>query len=249
MTWMLTASGRVVDLLRPHGAVFSLSDIAHHLSQVNRYTGAARRPFSVAEHSLLVCEILERERGERDPSVLLAALMHDAHEAYTQDLSSPAKQAVGAAWGEFENRVQFAVLRHHGLITAYTAARERIRWADRTALATERAALLPPDGPEWGVMRTHTPVSWHDFDRFNAYDWVSWRDAFELRYQALVQARDIRAAEISASASIASGAAAIALCQRLVHPEDLGHAVSGEVRKLARQALEPQPQGDLVDEA
>jgi hypothetical protein len=240
MTWMLTASGTVVDLLRPQGAVFSISDIGHHLSQINRYTGAARRPFSVAEHSLLVCEILERERGERDPSVLLAALMHDAHEAYTQDLSSPAKRAVGAAWGEFENRVQFAVLKHHGLITAYTAARERIRWADRTALATERAALLPSGGPEWGVTRTHPPVTWHDFDRFSAYDWESWRDAFELRYQALVQARDIRAAEIAAPASLALGAAAITLCQRLVHPEDLGHAVSVEVRQLAKEALSGQ---------
>lgn len=68
MTWMLTASGMVVDLLRPQGAVFGISDIAHHLSQINRYTGAARRPLSVAEHSLLVCEILERERGECDPA-------------------------------------------------------------------------------------------------------------------------------------------------------------------------------------
>ena len=246
MTWMLTASGMVVDLLRPQGAVFSISDIAHHLSQINRYTGAARRPLSVAEHSLLVCEILERERGERDPSVLLAALMHDAHEAYTQDLSTPAKQAVGAAWGEFENRVQFAVLRHHGLITAYTAARERICWADRTALATERAALLPQDGPEWGVMRTHTPVSWQDFDRFSAYDWQRWRDAFELRYQALSQARDIKAAEIAASAATTSGEAALSLCRRLVHPEDLGHAVPAEVRLLARQALQEATAGEQL---
>lgn len=175
--------------------------------------------------------------------------MHDAHEAYTQDLSSPAKEAVGGAWREFENRVQFAVLRHHGLITAYTAAHERIRWADRTALATERAALLPPDGPEWDVMRTHTPVSWYDFDRFRAHDWGSWRDAFELRYQALMLARDIRAVEIATPASVAHGAAAIALCQRIVHPEDLGHAVTFEVRQLARQALEPQSQRTRVDEA
>ena len=104
--------------------------------------------------------------------------------------------------------------------------------------STRLRPLLPPDGPEWGVMRTHTPVAWHDFDRFSAYDWASWRDAFELRYQALVQARDIRAAEIAAPATIAPGAAAIALCQRLVHPEDLGHAVPAEVRHLARKALD-----------
>jgi hypothetical protein len=240
MTWLLTASGMVVDLLRPQGAVFSVGDIAHHLSQINRYTGAARRPLSVAEHSLLVCEILERERGERDPSVLLAALMHDAHEAYTQDLSAPAKQAVGEAWGEFENRVQFAVLRYHSLITPYTAARERIRWADRTACATERVALLPPDGPEWAVMQSHPPVPWADFTRYDAYDWQSWREAFELRYYALVQACDSRAAELSAPApqQACAAQAAIALCQRLTHPEDLGHAVPLEVRQLARGVLD-----------
>ena len=234
MTWMLTASGKVVDLLRPQGAVFSIADIAHHLSQINRYTGAARRPYSVAEHSLLVSDILERECGERDPCVLLAALMHDAHEAYTQDLSTPAKQAVGAAWGEFENRVQFSVLKHHRLITAYTAARERIRWADMAALATERAALLPDTGPEWAVMRSHRPIAWVRLDEGTAFGWEHWRDLFALRYEGLVQARELRAAELLASAP---GAAAIELCQRMLHPEDLGHAVSAEVRQLAKEAL------------
>ena len=234
MTWMLTASGMVVDLLRPQGAVFSISDIAHHLSQINRYTGAARRPFSVAEHSLLVCEILERERGERDPSVLLAALMHDAHEAYTQDLSTPAKAAIGSAWGEFENRVQLAVLKQHQLITAYTAARERIRWADMTAMATERATLLPENGPEWAVMQSHKPVAWARLTENSAFGWEHWRDLFALRYEGLVQARELRAAELLAPDS--SGAA-IALCRRMLHPDDLGHAVSIEVRQLAREAL------------
>lgn len=49
--------------------------------------------------------------GIRSPSVLLGALMHDAHEAYTADLSSPMKQVLGDAWADTEHRIQHSVQR------------------------------------------------------------------------------------------------------------------------------------------
>ena len=144
MTWMITATGATVDLRFVAHDTISLLDIAHHLAQINRFTGACIRPYSVAEHSLLVCDILEREGCVTDPSILQAALMHDAHEAYVSDLSSPLKQLLGEAWAIEELRVQSAVLRRFGLITSYSAARDAITWADLTALVTEKRDLLPP---------------------------------------------------------------------------------------------------------
>ena len=188
MTWMLTATGATIDLQFVHGADISLLDIAHHLAQINRYTGACSRPYSVAEHSLLVCDLLERHRLVTDPCVLLAALLHDAHEAYTTDLSQPMKQAVGEAWHNVEERVALAVRRRFDLLTAFTTGADLIKWADLTALSTERAQLLPPSGPVWAATVSHPPLDW-DFEERAGFTWQDWRDAFIERFAELNFAR------------------------------------------------------------
>ena len=197
MTWMLTATGVVVDLHFIAAADINLQDIAHHLAQINRYTGACSRPYSVAEHSLLVCEILERERGIRNPALLQAALMHDAHEAYTADLSSPMKQVVGEAWAMEEDRIAHHVRRRFALLTAFSAGGSLIHAADMTALATERAALLPASGPEWAVMRSHPPVAWWNFDQRAGFTWADWRQAFLDRFAELQYARSLASEDIA----------------------------------------------------
>jgi uncharacterized protein len=191
MTWMLTATGSQVDLRFMAHDTISLLDIAHHLAQLNRYTGACSRPYSVAEHSLLVVELLERSTT-LGPSALLAALLHDAHEAYTADLSTPMKQIVGPAWEMEEQRIQAAVLRRFGLQEAFARHHARIKWADLTALSTERAALLPDAGPLWPVTDTHPPVAWVDFAQRAAFTWLDWRQAFIDRFAELSYARQLQ---------------------------------------------------------
>jgi len=198
VTWMLTATGATVDLRFMAQDTISLPDIAHHLAKTDRYCGACSRHYSVAEHSLLVCDLLEHEYNERSPSVLMAALMHDAHEAYTGDVTSPMKQLLGDAWRGVEGRIQRDVLRRFGLVTAFTAARDRIQWADMTALATERAALLPDSGPEWPVMRTHTPAAWVDFAAQARFTWHDWRQAFLDRFAELQFARELQLQQLGA---------------------------------------------------
>lgn len=196
MTWLLTATGHSVDLRCIGVDDVRIEDIAHHLAQTNRYTGACKRPYSVAEHSLLVAELIERRQAIPSPSVLMAGLMHDAHEAYTQDLSAPMKQVIGAAWQNEERRIQRAVLKAFGLITPWAAARELIHWADMTALSTERVALLPPTGPEWPCVISFPPVDWVDFDSRAAFTWEDWRQAFLDRFAELQHARELQVADI-----------------------------------------------------
>ncbi len=64
MNWMLTASGTEyhMDGWQLLANEVSVQDVAHALSQINRFTGHARRPYSVAEHSLLAAQIA-RELG------------------------------------------------------------------------------------------------------------------------------------------------------------------------------------------
>lgn len=192
MTWLLTATGAAVDLRWLRGGDISLLDIAHHLAQLNRFTGACVRPYSVAEHSLLVCEIAERERGIRSPSVLLAALMHDAHEAYTADVSSPMKQVLGEAWALTEARIAWQVQSRFKIHTASITARADIKWADLTALSTERAQLLPPSGPDWPCTASHPPVTWVRLADRAAMGWQDWRQAFIDRFAELTYARDLQ---------------------------------------------------------
>lgn len=191
MTWMLTATGSVVDLAFIEAATIDILDIAQHLSQINRYCGACSRPYSVAEHSLFVCEIMEHT-GVRDPGALLAGLMHDAHEAYTQDLSPMMKRLIGDRWLETEQRIDYAVHARFNLLQEAEAWARQIKHADMVALSTERVQLLPEAGPAWPCLQTHPPVTWRNFNDSAKFTWLDWRQAFLDRFEELRFARKTR---------------------------------------------------------
>lgn len=197
--WMLTHTGAVVDLewLAPDS--LSVLDVAHHLAQLNRFTGAASRPYSVAEHSLLVAEIAERELGLRDPTALLAALLHDAHEAYVSDMSTPMKIAIGQAWTITEARAALAVRRRFGVDSAHAEHFNIIHRADRMALATERAQLMAPGGPAWQCLHGYPPVGWVRLSDRAHMTWEDWRCAFIDRFAELNYARNLLAADAPAA--------------------------------------------------
>lgn len=191
MTWMLTATGSVVDLAFIEGHTINILDIAQHLSQINRYCGACSRAYSVAEHSLFVCDIMA-EAGVRDPGALMAGLMHDAAEAYVQDLSPMMKRLIGDKWFEIEQRTEYAVLARFELLHQAEAWARQIKHADLTALSTERVQLLPEAGPEWPTLKTHPPVTWKRFEDSAGFTWRDWRQAFLDRFAELQFARKTR---------------------------------------------------------
>jgi uncharacterized protein len=189
MTWMLTVTGAQVDLRLMEKKSLSLLDIAHALAKLDRFTGHCTRPYSVAEHSLLVAEIMERELQIHDPAALLAGLMHDAHEAYIGDLSTPLKQLLGAPWALEEARIQQAVLARFGLVSAYYRHERDIKRADLIALATERRDLMPPGGPAWPAIENVAPIE-HRWQRLNAptaMHWKDWREEFVQRFGDLYE--------------------------------------------------------------
>ena len=171
MTWMTTISGVMFDVVNPNHELVTALDIAHHLSLINRFNGATWRPYSVAEHSLLVLEIAERELRVTDPSALLACFMHDGHEAYFGDVISPVKHELGAPASIMELRLARTVQRRFGLITASTAYEDVIRRADLMALATERRDLVSPHRGMWSVLTGIEPVTWVDLRDRADMDW------------------------------------------------------------------------------
>lgn len=193
MTWMLIACGRVVDFADPVGtaAALPVETIAHSLATINRFTGHAARPYSVAEHSLLVCEIIERTFGAH-PLLLLGGLLHDAHECVTNDLASPAKPVIGPGWAAFEDEWKAHFRSAFGLGALLPAWRKAIKTADLLALATERRDLLPPGGPDWALPQGIQPVAWINLRSRDRMAWSDWRQAFIDRYHELAFALQLR---------------------------------------------------------
>ena len=195
MTWMLTHTGSVVDLRLAQPHQISLLDIAHGLALTNRYNGQTVRPYSVAEHSLLVVEIMEREFAEHDPGALLAGLLHDAHEAYVGDMVGPLKQAlrdIASADGRnmddymrIERTMQADVLSRFGAFADFSRNHYTITLADRVALATERRDLLPAGGPTWPQLHQVHSVEWLHLGSRAGMDWQDWRQAYLDRFAEL----------------------------------------------------------------
>lgn len=66
-----------------------IDDIAEALSNVYRYNGHLGTNWSVAQHSIVVSDIVGICTG--DKKLALAGLLHDASEAYLPDVPSPFK--------------------------------------------------------------------------------------------------------------------------------------------------------------
>jgi 5'-deoxynucleotidase YfbR-like HD superfamily hydrolase len=132
--WQRMLSGRRLDLLDPTPVDIEIEDIAHGLAFVARWNGQTYGdwPYSVAEHSLLVESIFERLNPGISARWLLAALLHDAPEYVIGDMISPVKSAVGAGYGELDERLTAAIHIRFGLPSVLPQAIKReIKRADR----------------------------------------------------------------------------------------------------------------------
>ena len=87
---IVTFTGRYIDPCNPDPSAIHILDIAHALSNVCRFGGHCPSFYSVAEHSVMVADFMERD-GHRGHT-LLAGLLHDSEEAYLMDIPSPIKR-------------------------------------------------------------------------------------------------------------------------------------------------------------
>lgn len=196
MTWTILSDGHECSLQFPTHDDIDIERVAHSLAQINRFTGHAARPYSVAEHSLLVLDIAERLL-DLDVHGQLVALLHDAHESITNDVSTPAKQEIGGGWRAFEAKFAHFVAGRFRIHTALTQNHRHIQMADRLALATERHWLLPKVQPNgmpstpWPILAGIEPLT--DIDLMcpsrERMTWREWRDAFLERFHGLEFAR------------------------------------------------------------
>jgi hypothetical protein len=162
MIWTQTLRGAAFDLLRPDPEMVDFAEIAETLSHINRYAGATEKPVSVALHTLIAFDAAV-------PADRAHVLLHDAHEAFIGDLTTPAEQALAeilaglvgpreaengramlhAAVLSLKTRIDVAILSAAGLAMPTLALRNRVKYADLAALATERRDFLAPPPRKW----------------------------------------------------------------------------------------------------
>lgn len=138
--WTQSASGAVFRLGDLENNVYLIEDIATSLAKQCRYNGNCRYFYSVAQHCVLASRVAE-------PKHKLAALLHDASEAYIGDIVRPIKKSL-AGLEAAEDLLHASIFKHFGLSFPMDPEIDVI---DRRMLRTEMALLMPQGDPvAWG---------------------------------------------------------------------------------------------------
>lgn len=133
--WIQTLTGRQFFPLAPRVEDIAIDDIAGALSKLCRFGGHCTRFYSVAEHSVHVASQAPAEHK-------LAALLHDASEAYLVDIPSPIKPHL-TNYRAIEDRLGAAIAEKFGFAWPLPAEIKRL---DTAILSDERAQSMADIG-------------------------------------------------------------------------------------------------------
>ena len=142
--WQRMLSGRRLDILNPSPLDIEIDDIALGLSRLARWNGQTHgeHGYSVAQHSILVTELIATNSPDMPVQCLLAGLLHDGPEFVTSDLVTPFKKAVGKGYIELEARMAAAIHTAFGLPAVMPNDwQEAVDGADRLAAFLEAIHL------------------------------------------------------------------------------------------------------------
>lgn len=159
--WAQTYTARAIWPAHPRKDEVNIHDIAHALALSCRWTGHVRRHYSVAQHSVLVSHLVPLRHA-------LAALLHDASEAYVSDIARPVKPEI-KGYDDVEERLLRTILRRYGLGGQLPKS---VKYADNIMLFTEHRDLLRAAPRPWkykplGPLLTRRirpwPIWWAEF--------------------------------------------------------------------------------------
>lgn len=141
MSFIQTLSGKHFHYTNATVDDIEIEDIATALSHICRFNGHLPEFYSVAQHSVLCSQLVP-------PEFAFEALMHDAAEAYCQDIPAPLK-ALLPDYQRIETFVDGLIRFKYELPLTQSAV---VKYADMTMLATERRDLDIDDGTKWPVL-------------------------------------------------------------------------------------------------
>lgn len=160
---ILLSNGAYFDFLDPGASQWGVPELASALGKCCRFSGHCHGFYSVAEHSIHVASLVPPEHR-------LAALLHDAHEAFTGDITYPLKRLLGDVIKPIEARIDAVLFARFGVPLPLP---DTVKWADRVMLWQEQRHLMKNDD-EW--TGTEAPVG-VDVDRLPEPECWHWRRA------------------------------------------------------------------------
>lgn len=154
--FIITASGRVFDLVNPTEDQIDIYDIATALSHEARYGGHTQKLYSVAQHCCLAYDYT-LDSHSYDGCITYGhkfeALLHDATEAYFKDIPSPLKQLL-PEYKKLERNCDIVIREKFGLFETMSPA---VHATDLRLLATEKRDLMPQALLPWAVLEGIDP--------------------------------------------------------------------------------------------
>jgi len=149
--WIQTFTGKRINVFDPYRGDITITDIAHALSNICRFTGHCQQFYSVAEHSYHVSMFVPR-------SMAMKGLMHDAAEAYLCDVPRPIKPHL-KNYAEIEDRLLTEIFRRFGLSLNMP---DEVKDYDKKLCITEGYYMMSSiDG--WELAKDFKPIVNFDF--------------------------------------------------------------------------------------
>ena len=145
-----TYNKHLVNILDPDPETIFLEDIVQGLVHTCRWNGQVKHFYSVAQHSLHVCDLVA-------PELRLQALFHDASEAFMNDLSSPVKQLL-PQYKLLENKLMKAIATRFGF---EWPMHHMVKIADADALEIEHLNLRM--GNDWACQKEDPKIVYMKF--------------------------------------------------------------------------------------
>lgn len=139
--WLATYTGLRLSVLNPKPEQIDILDIAMGLARTARFKVCAERTFSVAQHSIEVSRRLP-------PELRLWGLLHDASEAYIEDIPTPYKRHL-PCYTEIEAKLMRVIAERFGLSWPMPAAVHEVD--ARMTITEARQFTWCRNGPDWHI--------------------------------------------------------------------------------------------------
>jgi uncharacterized protein len=152
--WIQTYTDKLFYPIEPISKDIEILDIAHALSNLCRFTGHTNQFYSVAQHSVIVC-------NQCSITAKKFALLHDASEAYLQDIPRPLKHHYGFdEYRLIEGKLQRMIYRKFIGVLPNKSQFDCIKIADDRTLITEGRDLMP-DFTKWNMFGLVEPYGFN----------------------------------------------------------------------------------------
>lgn len=158
--WITTASGTKFWPLDPREEDVKIEDIAHALSNTCRFGGHCRQFYPVAQHCCLMTQ-------HATPQAQLAALLHDAAEAYIGDIVTGLKRELrytnydgyGHELRDAEDQLLLVISKALNVPEMHSFnVQNEVKELDKRMLATEQRDIMS-DGLEWASTKGIEPFT------------------------------------------------------------------------------------------